>query len=390
MTFTLADLDFLTSDTGAPLLECLGDEDLSDINTLSLLTQLRRQYTPEQAGAALKMARLRLKAKDKFGDDAARLFFTEDGLQQASDPLIRNYRAGIVAGRQVIDACCGIGSDSLAFAQTGSDVLGVDIDPVRIAIARYNAEVLGSKACFELVDVREGLPNTEVIFYDPARRDDQGRRIYDVESYEPPLSFVRHWQASVIIAKLSPGVERAQLAEYHGGVEFVSVKGDLKEALLWMVADFTGTKATLLTGDAVYHWTRELPSEDMPLSEPRRWLVEPDPALLRAGLVQDVAAVCDGYLLDNTIAYFTAEERPLLPWVRAWNVLDWMPFHLKRLRAYLRERDVGRVTVKKRGVAITPEELIKRLRLKGHDSRTLVLTRCRGKPVVLICKDYTN
>jgi hypothetical protein len=65
-----------------------------------------------------------------------------------------------------------------------------------------------------------------------------------------------------------------------------------------------------------------------------------------------------------------------------------MPFQLKRLRTYLRDHRIGQVTVKKRGVAITPEELINRLKLAGSESRTLVLTRCAGKPVVLVCSDF--
>ena len=91
----------------------------------------------------------------------------------------------------------------------------------------------------------------------------------------------------------------------------------------------------MLVDDAVYHWQRADMPDDVMLSEPRGWLVEPDPAILRAGLVRDVAAACGGHMLDETIAYFTADERPESPWVRTWKVIDWMPFHLKRLREKL-------------------------------------------------------
>jgi hypothetical protein len=107
----------------------------------------------------------------------------------------------------------------------------------------------------------------------------------------------------------------------------------------------------------VYHWQRTEPPESAPLSEPRAWLVEPDPAILRAGLVQDAAASVGGFMLDETIAYFTTDAPPDSPWLRAWRVLDWMPFNLKRLRAYLRQHHVGAVTVKKRGSPIAPEAL---------------------------------
>jgi len=389
MSLTLADLEFLTTPTGETLLEELATTDLSDKHSLALVTRLRKSYSQEQVSAALTMARLRQRATGKFGERARHMFFTEDGLQQASHPLVRRYRAQKAAGRRVLDACCGIGTDSLAFAESGADVLGLDIDALRIAIAERNAAALGIDAQFQVQDVRAALPTgCEWIFFDPARRDERGKRIYDVERYLPPLSLVRQWQADYIIAKLSPGVDLAQVASYGGGVEFISVGGDLKEAVLHMGDEFTGTRAVLLTADGgVHHWQRQGTEPDVAIAAPQGWLCEPDASILRAGLVRDLAASWDGRMLDETIAYFCADSSPQSVWLRCWKVLDWMPFHLKKLRAYLRERRVGSVTVKKRGFAMTPEEMIPRLKLKGDESRLLVFTRHAGQPVVLICAE---
>jgi SAM-dependent methyltransferase len=391
MSITLADLDFLTSDAGQLLLARLAGEDLSDGNTLPLLTNLRKDYAPEQAAAALTIARLRLQGVTKFGVDAARMFFTDDALQQASDPLVRAYRAERVAESCVLDVGCGIGADSLAFSVAGKDVLGLDIDALRVAMARKNAAALGlsDRVRFEITDVRNGIPaGFDVIFYDPARRDSQGRRIHDVERSIPPLSLVLGWHAPLILVKLSPGVTLNQLHDSGGRMEFISASGDLKEALLWLGDGHTGRTATLLAGGEVFHWQESDRAAEAALSQPCEWLVEPDPALIRAGLVQDVALEFGGYLLDETIAYFTTDGQPDSPWVRTWKIMDWMPFNLKKLRAYLRERDIGQVTVKKRGSPLTPEELTAKLKLKGSESCTLVLTRFKGKPVVIICVDY--
>jgi hypothetical protein len=256
---------------------------------------------------------------------------------------------------------------------------------------------LGLAAHFQVADIRESIPQADIVFFDPARRDERGKRLYKVEHYQPPLSIIREWEVPSLVVKLSPGVDLSQLHPYSGGVEFVSVEGDLKEAVLWIGAGWGGRRATLLTHEQEHHWENETgegfesPSNkigDVRLSEPRGWLVESDPSLLRAGLVQEVAIAFGGCLLDETIAYFTADIRPESPWIRAWKILDWMPFNLKKLRAYLRERNVGQVTVKKRGSAITPEELIPQLKLKGGESRVLVLTRYREQPIVIICEDY--
>ena len=352
-----------------------------------MIEKLRRELPPEQAGAALEMARLRRQAAAKFGAAASRLWFTRAALEQASDPLARQYRASFAAGRSVVDAGCGIGTDTLAFAGVGAAALGLDIDPVRVALARLNAAALGLDARFEVGDVREGLPPADFVFFDPGRRDAQGRRLRQVEAYQPPLSVVRSWRHACIAAKLSPGVAVEQVAGYGGGLEFISVHGDLKEAVLWLGVGFTGRRATLLTAGGAHHWEPVGPEPALSLAAPRAWLIEPDPSLLRAGLVRWAAAACGGAQLDADIAYFTTDVRPVSPWLRVWPVLDWMPYQLKRLRAYLRERRVGRVTVKKRGSPITPETLVAGLKLQGDEARTLVLTRCQGRPIVIICAD---
>lgn len=390
---TLADIDFLASDVGAQHLAQLAEAELSEAHTLNRLQKLRQHLTQEQAAAVLTMARLRQKALAKFGADAQRLFFLPDALEQASDPQVRAYRAHIsgVAGQRVMDAGCSIGADALAFASAGADVLGLDRDPVRIAVARHNAAALGLSARFEVADIRASLPEADLIFFDPARRDAQGRRIHDVEAYQPPLATVLAWNAPRCLVKLSPGVDLAQLTPYSGRVEFISVSGELKEALLWLDGVPAGPSATLLDDEAVHHWPAMAEPESA-VSAPRQWLIEPDPALLRAGLVRAFAASVGAYLLDVSIAYLTADAPPVTPWARAWRIRDWMPYHLKRLRAYLREHDVGRVTVKKRGSPITPQALQKQLKLKGGQGRqeaaTLVLTRHAGRPIVLICDEH--
>jgi len=390
--FSLSDLDFLSSDPGARLLERLAADDLSDANTLRLLTALRREVAPSQAGAALELARLRKAGVEKFGADAPRMFFTREALEQASHLLVRRYRAKRDPGepiRRVLDVCCAIGSDSLAFAAAGDAVMGIDIDPMRVEMARLNAAALGLPAQFEVMDARDPLPleGVDFLFYDPARRDASGKRIHHVEQYQPPLSLVQGWDVPRVAVKLSPGVDLAQLAPYGGGVEFISANGDLKEAALWLGDGLRpGHHATLLTDDEELHWWGG-DGVTVPVAEPRGWLVEPDPALLRAGLVGQVAARFGGAQLDETIAYFTTDDAPRSAWLRAWRVLDWMPFNVKTLRAYLRERNVGTVTVKKRGSPLTPETLIPLLKLKGEESRTLVLTRLRGKPIVMVCED---
>lgn len=388
MALSLGDIEFLRTERAARILTDHAEADLSVANSLPLLTELRKSLAPAEAAAVLTTLRLRKKAKAKFPRFATDMLFTEAGLQQASHPLARRYRASMIRSDQVLDLCCGIGADSLAFAAAGRQVLGIDFDPVRIAIARHNTAVTGLNATFKVADIRQHLPRGfGCIFFDPGRRDQQGRRIHHVERYEPPLALAKGFGAREVIVKLSPGVDRRQLASYGGQVEFVSVRGQLTEALLWLHRVDAPPKATLLTKRGNWHMMR---SDFAPvaLTAPKAWLFEPDPAVLRAGLVRQLARELAATMLDETIAYLTADRELRTPWGRSWRILDWMPFQLKRLRRYLVERGVGRVTVKKRGFPMTPEELIAKLRLKdGDKSRVLVMTRREGKPIAIICED---
>ncbi len=385
-------LDFLTSSAGQMLLNRLETADLSDANRLKLVTDLRGDYNTEQIHAAITQTTLRQQAVLKFGPDAARLFFTPDALQQATDPWVRAYHGQQIINAHVLDLCCGIGADTIALAKYNAHVTGIDIDPVRVAIAQYNASQLGvDNVTFRQADVTQDddWPPYTAVFFDPARRDASGRRIYDVRQYIPPLETIHRFRAPHKLVKISPGVDLAQVAEESADIQFISVKGELKEALLHYPGGGGRWATILIEPQVTLELFPEPAVERPPVLPPQGWLVEPDPALIRAGLIAELAFAIDGAQLDETIAYLTTDQYPVSHWLRAWRVLDWMPFHLKRLRAYLRERNVGHVTVKKRGSPLTPEGLTAKLKLKGAESRTLVLTRYAGDPIVVICADYT-
>lgn len=391
MSLTLEQIDFLTTDRAQPKLAQLAASDVSESQTLSLITQLRVDFTLDEASALLTMARLRQKAGDKFGESAQHMLFTASGLEQASDPLVRQYRAEQVTGSRVFDLCCGIGTDTIAIARAGHTVTGFDLDPVRIAIARHNAAVLNLPIDFQVRDVTQGdFSGADAIFFDPARRDEHGKRVYHVEDMIPPLSLIKNWQAGQIMVKLSPGVDLNELADYGGRIEFISVNGDLKEALLhYQATQPLTTQATLIAPDARLTFTRDGDEPEIAITAPQNWLIEPDAAILRAGLVRDLADRIDATQLDETIGYLTTTEPVETGWVRSWKIREWMPFHLKRLRARLRDLNVRQVTVKKRGSPLTPEDLIKQLKLKeGDQTATLVLTRYAGQPIVMICDDF--
>jgi hypothetical protein len=210
-------------------------------------------------------------------------------------------------------------------------------------------------------------------FFDPARRAG-GKRVFSIRDYQPPLELLPAWLQRIPAGgvKVSPGVRLNELHNLDAEVEFISLRGELKEATLWF-GPFNSARrrATVLPGS---HTLTGDPSQGPPsrLSEPQGVLYEPDPSILRAGLVTDLAGQLDASQLDADIAYLTAEASKSTPFARSWVIESWFPFGLKRLRAFLRERKVGKVMVKKRGSPLQPEALIQDLRLQGETERVIV------------------
>jgi SAM-dependent methyltransferase len=357
---------------------------------------LAKRFPRELARAALTVAILRIEAEDKF-PQTEKLYFTREALEQATPWEVASYRAQRYQGvDRIFDLGCSVGGDALALAQS-APVVGVDLDEVRLAMARENLRAVRRPGAFLQADIT-ALPFTftrmsgrNAIFFDPARRENY-QRIHSVFDYLPPLTLVESWLPDVpeIAVKVSPGVNLDELTGFDCEVEFISLNGNLKEACLWFGGFKTAERRATLLVNGATHTLTAAEQPELPISEPRAYLYEPDPAILRAGLVQAVGGVLDAAQLDPEIAYLTSDTFTDSPWTRVWPVEDWMPFQLKNLRAILRERNVGSVTVKKRGSPIVPEELIQQLRLEGDESRTLFLTMQAGNPIVVIAGDESN
>ncbi|MGW1157231.1 THUMP-like domain-containing protein [Streptomyces sp. NPDC002519] len=357
---------------------------------LAVATRLRREHPAELVSAALTQARLRERAAAKFGaEDAQRMFFTPNGVEQSTRTTVAAHRAQRLRAlgvTSVADLCCGIGGDAIAFARAGLRVLAVDRDPLTAAAARANAEALGLSARIEVreADVtRVDVSPYDAVFVDPARRGGRGR-IFDPEAYSPPLSWAvaTALRAPHAALKVAPGIPH-EAVPAGAEAEWISDGGDVKEAVLWFGTEPGLVRATLLPGPRELRG-RGLP--DPPVRPLGRYLYEPDGAAIRAHLVAEVAEELDGGLIDATIAYVTADEHHDSPYAAAYEITDRLPFNVKRLKALLREREVGVLTVKKRGSAVEPEELRRKVLPKPYGSRavTVFLTRVAGAPTMLL------
>ncbi|PRY51993.1 RNA cap guanine-N2 methyltransferase [Geodermatophilus tzadiensis] len=368
-------------------------------DVLAGVARLRAEVGPELAGPAWELARLRARARPVLGADADVLLLTADTLEQAGRPALAARRAARLLADgtdSAADLGCASGTDTIALARAGARVLAVDRDPVARELTAANAAALGVDddvwvLAGDVVELVDGAGGGEVAgcgaaVLDPARRSDGRRRLHP-DSWSPPWSTVATLLDRVprAVVKVAPGLDHDRVP---AGVEaeWVSVRGSIVEALLWGTGvSAAWRRATVVRGEVAHELAADADPGPADAGPVRGWLHEPDPAVIRSGLVSLVAAGLGATLVDPTIAYLTSDAAADSPWVSSYRVDEVLPFNLKRLRALLRARGVGRVVVKKRGSAVEPETLARQLRGPGAGTATVVVTRVAGAPTAVVC-----
>jgi hypothetical protein len=351
--------------------------------------KLRREAAPELAAAAVEQVRLRRRAAGKL-DRAAELWLAPSLLEQASGDVTARHRARrFRQWHQVADLCCGLGVDALALA-AHARVTAVDREPLALALTAANAEVCGLR---ERIEVRRGevpadAPEVPAAWVDPGRREG-GTRTRRLGSMSPTLAealSLRNWIGSLGI-KLSPASADVELDTELRGIpherEFLSVGGECRELAVWLgeLAEAgVSRRATVLSADGA---VEELAGDPRPYQEvraPGSWLLEPDAAVIRAGLVGNLAERLGAWAVDERLAYLSADAVPETRLARAYRIQAPEPFSLKALAARLRGLDAGDVVLKTRGTAATPEVLRQQLR------RVLKQGRPQCRPVVFVTR----
>lgn len=375
--FSLDDVAFLRSAEGVRALAECDALSLTDKTRIADVEAARR-IAGERAAVVLETVVLRRKAQVKL--EAEGWLFTGDALQQASASAVARHRASRFEGRDVHDVTCSIGADLTELAKVARRAIGSDVDSVRLAMARHNCPEVPLVRADALHPVSRGT----VVVADPARRDAKGRR-WRPEDFAPPLNQLAETYAGRDLAvKVSPGLDWAALP-WADEVELVSLDGQVREACLWTGDLATAPRrATILRSEGP-QWTITSGDPDgIGAGDPGEWIIDPDGAVVRAGLVKHYGARHGLWQLDERIAYLTGNEPP--PGVRAFRILEHGPYHEKALRALLKRHEVGRLEILVRGLDLDPDALRRRLKPRGPREATVVLTRIGRSPVNFLCE----
>ena len=359
----------MRSEAGERALREVDGYRLTDSTLVADIASARASFG-ERAAALVETTLLRRRAAAKFADPSGWLF-TDEALQQATAQPVAAHRARRLAGADVHDATCSIGTELAALLNSASSVVGSDIDPVRLAMARHNvADVDLCRA-----DALRPITRGAVVLVDPARRSG-GRRRFDPRDYTPALDgLLDVYCGRQLVVKVAPGIDFDELSRlgFRGEIEVTSLAGSVREACLWSVGlaeNGVTRRATMLdTGEGI---TDAEPDECM-VAPAGRWIVDPDGAVVRAGLVRHYAARHGLWQLDPDIAYLSGDRLP--DNVRGFEVIEEVNYSERRLRQALSARDTGAVEILVRGIGVDPDALRARLRLRGSQPVSVVIAR---------------
>lgn len=368
--------------------ELLVEVTASTLSELALQERLRDRYPHELVRAAFQLVELRGRAQRKF-QHADRMWFDRQGLEQSTAEAVADHKAKRFADVKgtVADWCSGIGADAIAIGQH-RDVTAVDLSPAACLMTDWNAAVYGcaSRVSTQVADVTsfDSLPN--YVHIDPDRRTGR-QRATRLEDYTPSLEFLQGLRD-----RCDGGAMKLSPASNFGGkfpgceVELISLDGECKEATVWFGALQSDVewRATVLpageslTGDP---WTAYAER-----SELAQYLYEPDPAVVRAGLV-DVAAESLGLArLDEAEEYLTSESLCRSPFVVGFEVVDSCANNDKQIRRMVRQADLGAIEIKCRHVPVKIEALRRKLPLEGQGSGVLLIARVAGRTRAVLAR----
>lgn len=395
ITMESSELVELLAPDGMRLLDSLPAFDPA-ADVLKSVSDLRKKgHSPSLVAAVLRQSKLRFKAQAKFGPFAGRMLFTEAGLEQATRLQVAALHAGRFAAAgstNIADLGSGIGGDALAIAALDLKVTAVELDEVTAAIATYNLAPWENATVVNADVTSFDRAGFDGIYLDPARRTsghNNTSRITNPADFSPSLNFAFAIGEQVPTGiKLGPGIDR-DLIPPSAEAQWVSVNHDVVELGLWFgaLARPKIRRSALVIGEnGIAELHSEADSPDVETGPRGEFLYEPDGAVIRARLIGDLARRLDAHMLSDGIAYLTSNTAVSTPFASCFRVTATLPFDERTLRRELRNREIGSLEIKKRGVDVDPAQLRKKLALSGSASATLFVTRVAGRHTALLAE----
>ena len=344
-----------------------------------LRKKLSLNFTAEECRVISSQIFLRKKAKKKFLQ-ANQMFFDTEGLEQASSWFMAKYHASFPEENDVVlDICTGIGADAAAFALKANKVITLDNNKNKQILATENIKNIANKFNIEFINKKfeDYNPSAEITFVyaDPSRREKSKRKI-DFNEYSPKVSEIISFAEKNNIADKKCLVKLAPACDYDsllskGKIQVVSCNGEVKEVLFIMTKKEAGKKEAVLLADEEKVFVLESKKHiTKKVSEKLKFIIEPDAAIIRAGLVAEYAEKIGASFIEPHIAYLTSNNENIGPGGKVFCIMEHMQYNEKKIKRFLKKKGIKKITVKKRGINKTTENINKELSIKSGSNKT--------------------
>ncbi len=389
----LTDYRWLVSSDAEPWLERAAEAEETPESLLKTTISLRGDLGTQRANLLIAQVQLRRRARKKFSQ-ADRMFFTRQLLEQATEERIGQYKAARFPKQgPLLDLCCGIGGDLISLGRRTA-TQGVDRDEIATTLATANCERLDlTSASVQVEDAAEvSADDFSAWHLDPDRRP-EGQRSTKLALHEPDLQSMEgllstNQQAAI---KLAPATKVPDAWKKEAELEWISTRGECRQQVAWFgdLAQAHGQQAAtvLFDGSANGCTIRGEPNLALPTaSQVGRYVFEPNAAVLAANLTGQLAMEVGLQAIAANIPYLTNDNPVDNALLAGFEVIESMPFNIRRLRQYLRKQGIGRLEVKKRGVRLTPEHVLAELSPTGDRAATLLLMPIGKRILAIICQ----
>ncbi|MCA9077803.1 MAG: hypothetical protein KDA93_22440 [Planctomycetaceae bacterium] len=367
--------------------ELLAKVEAADVDELLLQKELRQSYPDDLVRLAVSLSELRHRAASKF-ERASEMWFDRVGLEQSTSEAIAQHKATRFSG-DVDDLCCGIGGDAIALAER-CHVTAIDSRADACLMTEWNANVygVGDRLTTLTADVQRQSGDAPLVHIDPDRRTGAGRSVR-IEDYAPSLPFLERQ-----IDFRDGGAIKLSPASNFGGkfqgceMELISLRGECKEATVWFgsLAGEEKWRATVLpSGETIAADPMSAHPRMTPLC---RFIFDPDPAVVRAGLINVVADSLGFTRLDDEEEYLTSESPTESSFVQTFEVVAELPNNDKQIRRFFRESDFGQVEIKSRHVRVDADAVRRKLPLVGREAGVLIYARIAGRTKAIVCRRF--
>ncbi|MFH1956832.1 MAG: methyltransferase domain-containing protein [Patescibacteria group bacterium] len=393
---TYQDLLFLLSKEGKELTNHLSEKVSDGKIKADFILRLKKNYPGINIRSIVEIIMLRKRAEEKF-KKASEMWFTKDGLEQSTREDVARYVAKrFKPYNNVADLTCGIGGNSIALAEY-SNITAVDKDEVVLKMAEENAKVyLADKKITFINDYAENidLSTFDAVFLDPSRRDIKlNTRTTSLRNSTPSLiSFLPKILSQVghVGVKVSPAVNYEEIYKLSEipEIEVIAEENECKQIMLWFGnLKTTERRATILPYEISF--TNSTEKLEVPISEPLNYILEPNCAIIRAHLIDELANEYDLKKIDPDIAYLTSNIKPFLKndfIFKTFKVMEISKYNIKNLKKKLRDLKIKNINITRRGFPKKPEEIRKLLKIKEGGDFFLLLTRIGDKHYQIIAK----